>query len=171
MSDVERELLTSSANWWQQFWNANNMKPLLVGEQNPYGSHPDYAMYPEPEGCAGHRMCHRVIGLGADDYMERWARINLCPRAWSARVAKANAATILEVWHAPIVMLGSKVSRAFGFGFVPFSHEALPNAGAFRVTLPHPSGLCRIWNEPLAFERAREQLRAVGAIPSGSAVL
>ena len=32
-------------------------------------------------------------------------------------------------------------------------------AGQFLVSLPHPSGLCRAWNEPSAVARARDILR------------
>jgi hypothetical protein len=38
---------------------------LLLGEANPYGGDPRYALYPEPEGSSGWRLCHMVMGLGA----------------------------------------------------------------------------------------------------------
>lgn len=39
------------------------MKPLLVGEQNPYGADPKFALYPYPENSGGERPA--IVLLGA----------------------------------------------------------------------------------------------------------
>jgi hypothetical protein len=52
-------------------------KPLLVGEVNPYGGDPYYALYPAPDGCSGHRLCYLILGMRREDYLESFERINL----------------------------------------------------------------------------------------------
>ena len=147
------------------------MKPLLVGEANPYGRAPEFALYPAPRGCAGQRLAEVVMGLPRSEYLERFDRVNLCPEKWSAPVARASASKIRferGVWD-HIVLLGSKVCGAFGIEYKPFTwgqrapHEAR-NVNTI-VVLPHPSGLCRTWNEPDAVARAREVLRCSGVLP------
>lgn len=147
------------------------MKPLLVGEANPYGSDPHYALYPDPPGCAGDRLCRKVMGLEPDDYLERFDRVNLCPSRWSTRGARERAAALLEEYpQVPLVLLGAKVTRAFRWLFTPFeswvaSEVAIIGRGRTFVCLPHPSGLSRAWNAPGAYDRARSVLREAGALP------
>lgn len=160
------------------------MKPLLVGEANPYGADPRYALYPLPARASGHRLCTLVMGLGLREYLERFDRVNLCPGRWSAPVARVRARELLaEQGRARIVLLGSKVCGAFGVPYEPFCafirsgdleitwlREVLhyaPDLGNARavVVLPHPSGICRAWNHPAAFAMAREALSAAGVLP------
>ena len=147
------------------------MKPLLVGEANPYGGDPDYALFPFPENSAGGRLCHKVLDLSRREYLELFDRVNLCPTKWRVREARSRAVEILEADRgAPraYVLLGRKVQEAFGVGHDPFSHfrslRVLPGPQVF-VVLPHPSGRCRAWNAPGSFERARAVLREAGALP------
>ena len=147
------------------------MKPLLVGEANPYGGDPTFALYPSPPGCSGDRLCRLVMGLDPDDYLERFDRVNLCPSAWRVRVARENVSRILlenGEWggRRRVVLLGAKVTRAFSLAFEPFTHRLVETIGrsTHYVVLPHPSGLSRAWYEPGAFERARAVLREAGAL-------
>ena len=140
------------------------VKPLLVGEANPYGGDPEFALYPSPARCAGHRLCHLVMQLDPDDYLERFDRANLCPSRWSMRAARAGAASLRAeraAAGAVVVLLGARVCSAFGVEFRPFS---LCFVAPTLVVLPHPSGLSRLWNEPYSYERARDVLRAAGAL-------
>jgi hypothetical protein len=54
------------------------MKPLLVGESNPYGGDPAFALYPSPPGCAGlrHQRARTVPMIDR----ERLLGIHLPPR-------------------------------------------------------------------------------------------
>lgn len=137
------------------------MKPLLVGESNPYGSDPHFALYPRPKGSAGHRLCTTVLGLREADYLERFDRVNLCAGEWSMveAIVKAN-----NLCHEVFVLLGRKVFQAFLPG--PWETFTVQNhcSGTF-VILPHPSGLSRGWNAYGSFVRAQELLRSVGALP------
>lgn len=129
--------------------------PTLVGEMNPYGADPRFALYPLPERASGHRMQHRVLGIGVTDYVHL-RRYNLCVGRWSIRDARKRADEILTE-TAPegvVVALGAKVASAFGVvRSTPFMRLGR------LVLLPHPSGLCRVWNEAGAVARARAVLR------------
>ena len=137
------------------------MKPLLVGETNPYGGADEFALYPSPPGCTGHRLCHLILQLDADEYLERYDRANLCVGKWSAPRAREEALRLSSKHQAgTIVLLGSKVCSGFGLPFRPFE----TTVGARFVVLPHPSGLNRMWGEPGAFDRARAVLREAGVL-------
>ena len=158
------------------------MKPLLVGELNPYGDDDHFALYPRPERASGHRLCTLVMGLREADYLRRFDRANLCYRKWSIVEARRRASELLKARpcerqpdgppiYPTIVLLGSKVCSAFGVEYAPFSITTHFEAWAdlsYReytaVVLPHPSGLCRTWNEPGAFDKARVALVAAGVL-------
>ena len=133
------------------------MRPLLVGECNPYGGRPMFALYPYPDRSSGARLAH-ILGLTRKNYLLRFERTNLCVDRWSIRAARLAADSILAkrpvcpIEVTPIILLGSKVCQAFGVAYEPFC--GIRN---FRM-LPHPSGRNRIWNDPRAAERARALL-------------
>lgn len=122
---------------------ANRPKPLLVGEANPYGGDPSFALYPAPDGCSGHNLCHKVLGMYRKDYLEAFERANLCPHHWDMRAARRRAQE-LRTYKGILILLGSKVARAFEFNpFEPFTIQD----GGKTLILPHPSGLCRYWDD------------------------
>lgn len=123
--------------------------PVLVGESNPYGGHPDFALYPSPDGCAGHRLCCKILGMRRAVYMRVFDRVNLCDGPWRIKEARAKADTLR---CRQLILLGSKVCSAFGIPFKPWSTVGTLDPW---VILPHPSGLCRLWNQHDAYERAR----------------
>ena len=129
-----------------------DLRPVLVGESNPYGDDPRYALYPSPDGCSGHRLCRLVLGMHCRDYLSAFDRVNLCGGYWSMREARQMAVQLLaeRAGSASLILLGSKVCRAFGVAYVPFTV-----ADGVLLRLPHPSGLCRVWSDPRAFARAR----------------
>lgn len=144
------------------------VKPLLVGESNPYSvepNYPKYALYPYPENSAGGRLCFKVLGLTRREYLARFDRVNLCAGKWSMREAKERARAIENEWATggrTIVLLGAKVCSAFNVKFHSFERHVV--AGQGYVILPHPSGLSRAWNEPGAYERARAVLKEAGVL-------
>ncbi len=134
---------------------------LLIGESNPYGSDPRFALYPEPPGCAGARLC-AILGYTKREYLRLFDRCNLLsgPR-WSAPEAR-RAAEALDVDYR--VLLGARVAAAHGLTFEPFCNvqdNGLGDCYAWRgVMLPHPSGRSRLWNDyPQAVARARGLVR------------
>lgn len=147
---------------------------LVVGEQNPYGSNPEWALYCHPPGCAGARL-RRIFGLSEDQYLELH-RNNLCDGDWSKEEAKKRALELLTPaaeWNV-IVLLGRKVTEVFekvvldDVPLVAFSTRGCC-PGMTLVSLPHPSGRnAALWN-PKARDRAREILRdLVPELPWGS---
>lgn len=138
------------------------MRPLLVGEANPYGADPYYALYPLPERATGHRLCTLIMGLSSGEYLRRFERANLCPQRWSAKIARTRAEELLEERRGgAIVLLGRRVAAAFGCGdFPPFSRRVLDSRDPATTLylIPHPSGLNRVWNAPDALAEARRVL-------------
>lgn len=167
--------------------------PLVafVGEDNPYGANPEFALYPRPDGCSGHRLCDRILGLSERVYlMPHIRRMNLCGDSWSTQDARDAASELIVEPPAPvIVLLGAKVRAAVewylsgaigGKVKLPAFAEhvvrggglgiALPVELVTLIALPHPSGRNLIWNEPGRIEEARALLRAhVPGIPWGAA--
>lgn len=140
-------------------------RPLLVGEVNPYGVDPKYALYPYPERSAGGRLCRIIMGLEPREYLRRFERVNLCVGKWATAYARHSAVSFHQEFKGhTFVLLGSKVCG--GVPFDPFTLIDRPGdlhrEGFRAVILPHPSGLCRIWNEPDAVNRARRALYEVG---------
>lgn len=137
-------------------------RPLLVGESNPYGADPHFALYPEPRGASGDRLCRMIMGLSGGAYMARFDRVNLCVGKWSVVKARERAAELLAGPHEVFVLLGSKVRAAFLGGNSTTGIARLP--GKTLVCLHHPSGLCRAWSVPGAVEEARKLLVDGGAL-------
>jgi len=128
---------------------------LLVGETNPYGANPDWALYPHPVGCSGWRLCHAILGMDEDRYFEAFDRVNLCEGPW--RIAKAREAAV-ALGARDRVLLGRKVCDAHGTAFEPFLTVTRPR-GWRALILPHPSGLNRMWNDD-TIKQAREAFAA-----------
>lgn len=131
---------------------------FLIGEDNPYGALPEYALYYLPERASGWNLMTKVLGLSVESYM-RLDRRNLCAGGWSMKQARESVARLLRP-ETPgvVVMLGRKVATAFNYTaeFFTWQH-ACP--GHTLVSIPHPSGLSRAWNDPAAGQRARAILR------------
>jgi len=151
---------------------------LLCGEDNPYGSAPEFALYCYPSGCAGYRL-RRILGLPQHQYLAL-RRTNLCVGGWSTKAARSRARELLVTCDpvAPpsvLVLLGRKVTEAFeevalaGAPLAAFSTWTCCS-GTILVSLPHPSGRNLVWNQPWARDRARQLLREVAPeVPWGSA--
>lgn len=157
------------------------MNPIFIGELNPYGGHPHYALYDEPSTSAGGRLRRKVLAVHSETYLA-CTRYNLCDGKLNMAAARSRAHEILvrhsgsERPHDPLVLLGRKVVNAFFGG--PDGEDPLPEPFTLRscrysvyggsttereppnvLILPHPSGLCREWHAAGAFERARAMMR------------
>lgn len=132
------------------------MKPLLVGEVNPYNVDPQWALWPSPVNSSGWRLCKKILGMSKQSYIRSFERVNLCLGFWSIKNAKEQARLLQKEFDGPMVLLGSKVCEAFGVAYQPFAVQT-SFLGADReiLILPHPSGKCFAWNDPSAAERAR----------------
>lgn len=146
---------------------------LLLGECNPQSDDPRHALWPDPPGCAGHRL-RDIMGVDGPTYLSYW-RTNLCNPTWDSKDAMHRAWELLldDCPWTTIVMLGRKVEKSmrfFGaieiFGSRLVERELPPDVShpVTLVSLPHPSGVCREWNEIDAVPRARKILRETGVI-------
>lgn len=132
-------------------------RPLLVGEDNPHSGDPRAALFPAPDGTAGHRLAVKVFGLSRGDYLSRFYRANLCAGKWGAAEARATARGIVAASQQRarvIVLLGRKVAEAFELEYAPFSRTIALGYNLV-IMLPHPSGRCRAWNDPDSYASAR----------------
>lgn len=144
------------------------MKPLLVGELNPYGADPYFALYHLPREASGNRL-RLILGLEDNEYLDKFDRVNLSEGRWSLRTARLRANAILGGEpRSALVLLGAKVCSAFSLPFWPFTVQrsacAWDEGGVPVAVLPHPSGLSRLWNVEGADERARSACREAGAL-------
>jgi hypothetical protein len=121
---------------------------LLVGETNPFGGDPAFALYHEPRYSSGNQL-RLILGLTDDEY-EVLDKCNLCVGRWSVRAAREAWAHTMP--RPLIVLLGQKV-RAATDGPAPFETEQ--RGPSLLLGLPHPSGLNRLWHEADARARAR----------------
>ena len=148
------------------------MRPVLVGEANPYGGNPGYALWPEPAGCSGHRLCHKILQMDQREYLRAFDRVNLCHQDWTLRAARQGADEVFTRFDGPLVLLGARVCQAFRIKYDPFSQVHVYPSNPLglsstrpAVILPHPSGLSRAWNDPQSAVRARELIKEVrGAV-------
>jgi hypothetical protein len=129
---------------------------VIVGETNPYGIEPEFAMYPLPENSAGGRMQRLVLGIPRSDYI-KIPRYNLCEGKWSIKTARKKALVILNNHPScRFILCGKKVCDGFSLDFTPYKTlDDFSRNGDFAI-IPHPSGLNRMWGEPDAFMRARD---------------
>lgn len=96
------------------------MKPLIVGELNPFDGDPRYALFPYALSSSGSRLC-AILGLCERDYLRRFDRANLCVGTWDTAAARVVARRILKQRRRVLVLLGEKVATAFFGEFEPFS--------------------------------------------------
>lgn len=145
-------------------------KILLVGELNPFGAEPGYALYPIPRASSGNRL-RLILGLTDRQYLREHDRVNLCTGSFSAKAAVAKALEIHRTGGG-VVLLGVKVAKAFRDAsaypdvFQPFSLERVD--GVWYLTLPHPSGRNLVWNDPDSGKKAAalyDRLRFVQGLP------
>lgn len=143
----------------------------LVGMNNPYSTDPGYALYPEPRGATGDRLCRVILGMKPQEYLRHFIRRNtLQSRRWDKRLAVHGAGSVFRELPAgvTVVLLGREVWDAWR-RVVP---ERLPMKkwepflvcmdeidDLKFVLLPHPSGLCHIWNDKANFKLARSAIR------------
>jgi hypothetical protein len=154
---------------------------LLVGEDNPRSRDPRHALHFFPSSSAGGRL-RAILGLARADWLNLW-RVNLCVGRWDRAAARARALELLTDPDPPwqtVVMLGVKVAEACRYPHDLFTaahayqsrggvaYDEAPgyvrrvDLGQFRaVSLPHPSGLNRVWNASRNWSRAQMLARAV----------
>lgn len=126
---------------------------VIVGMNNPLSDRPESALLPYPVNCAGWRlwkMVNDVSGVSRAEYCRLTERVNLVnARAWDPARARETAAGLwsrLEGRRA--VILGAATRTSLWLPQVgPASWTV--SGGVAWCAVPHPSGLCREYNDPL----------------------
>lgn len=124
----------------------------FVGELNPLGGPP---LDHRQAGRSGSRLMV-VLGLTEGAYLAS-TRVNLCRGRWDRLGASREAGRVLAGSSGRVlVLLGRRVASAFKVQADFFSVVSL--GGSVAAVLPHPSGLCRVWNDRRAWAKARRCL-------------
>jgi uracil-DNA glycosylase len=135
------------------------LRALIIGQAPSANSDPAEPL----SGMSGRRLAS-LCCLSLEAFLAAYDRANLV-EAFPGRLAKGDAFPIGEARRTAaliralgprrLVLLGSGVARAFGVV------EGAPALRWFRLgpheaaICPHPSGVCRWWNDPLNVGRAR----------------
>lgn len=128
---------------------------VLLGMNNPNSARPDAALLPYPRGCAGHRlwaMVHDVCGVSRAEYCRLTERRNLLDaRTWCYRAA---AARVEDAWSVlqgrRVIFLGASLRALMWRPVTPPASWRRDEARDVTWSwLPHPSGLCRDYNDPM----------------------
>ncbi len=131
------------------------MKTLIVGMNNPNSGRADTALLPYPRNSAGWRlwkMCHDVSNVSRYTYRQSFEFVNLCDgQVWDVGAARAKYEALESAWAGRRVVL-------CGLAVLGVLRLARPPAGLLWARtardltwcyVPHPSGLCREYNNPL----------------------
>lgn len=127
--------------------------PVIVGMNNPLTDREDAALLPYPVNCAGWRlwrMAHDVCGVSRAEWMRQTERQNLCnSRTWCPHEARARGETLWRTLEGrTVVLLGRAVLAALWLQPRPMLLWSV-SSGVRWCSVPHPSGLCRDYNDPL----------------------
>lgn len=128
---------------------------VILGMNNPHSARPDSALLPYPARCAGWnlwRMVQDVCGVSRAEYCRLTERRNLLDaRAWDYCAA---AERVHDAWRTledrRVIFLGATVLRLMRLPRVaPASWTLDKPRNTAWSWLPHPSGLCRDYNDPV----------------------
>jgi uracil-DNA glycosylase len=137
---------------------------LFIGEAPSHPSEPEDAL----AGPCGERLA-RLLGITLAVFLEAYGRVNLVPVYPDAAGTLGTAETsnlqqgAATVWvHSQpgdrLVLCGRRVARAFRWGSLYLNHP-VDMEGRRVLLIAHPSGRCRLWNDPAFCARTSAVLR------------
>ncbi len=139
-----------------------DMRPIILGMNNPVSARPEHALFPYPPGCTGHRLLRllnrRVPDATRQDYLRAFDRRNLLNRLlWSRADARRAAQEFLEVSSPElqgrtVLVLGREVASLLGL-----EEQLIYPVHLHGITwrqLPHPSGRNHWFNDDVCAELA-----------------
>lgn len=139
------------------------MKPVILGINNPHSRDPAKALATDPIGASGYRLWlmlkeaanRQGRDLSERDYMEGFDRRNLIDQKnyTNDQVRLRSSQILASLAGHRVVMCGTKVPYMLGLRYGGF--DLVPrHAMAFVYwVIPHPSGLCRTYNDPAVREK------------------
>lgn len=132
---------------------------LIVGQAPSASSDPGVPL----SGLSGRRLAS-LCALAFEEFLAAYDRENLLPAfpgklskgdAFPVHLARLRAVAILRGRQPRrLVLLGGGVSRAFGLCPLPLLAWR-PLGRHLAAVCPHPSGVCRWWNDPWQVGQAR----------------
>lgn len=132
------------------------MKPILIGMNNPHSDDPRFVLYPCPPGCSGWRVWRMCGEPKKRDYLLAFDRRNLWLRkSWNLEKAMRRAPGMWrEIQYRKVVVFGRETVKALGLPRTePLEWQQAPNEVEW-CYMPHPSGRCHWYNDPLRLRMA-----------------
>lgn len=132
----------------------SDSRVVILGMNNPHSARPESALLPHPRGTAGHRlwsMVHDVCGVSRAEYCRLTERMNLVDaQTWCHRAAAERLQDVETMLQGRrVVVLGRTLARLMWLpATTPATWVANERLGCEVTYLPHPSGLCRDYNDP-----------------------
>lgn len=133
------------------------MKPIIVGINNPHSDDPEKALGVEPVGSAGNRLWLMVKDAanrqGKDfreiDYLDGFDRVNLMekPDYTPEQMRLRQYSLMASFTGRRVVMCGTKVPMTMGLRHSGFHLGVQQGPNFVYYVIPHPSGLCREYND------------------------
>lgn len=137
---------------------ALDKRAVLLGMNNPLRKDPRFALFPAPVNSTGYRLYMllkmRIPDISRLDYINGFERVNLLNSVkWSKADAWAEAEHFPSRYRGrTIVVLGEAVREALELPKVLI--HPVRRYGCTWRQIPHPSGLCRWYNDPECAELA-----------------
>lgn len=137
------------------------MKPIILGVYNPHSRDPAMALATDPQGASGYRLWQMLKEAGnrnscnitERDYLDGFERRNLWEQVNLIDKRFDRSETLAYLARRVVVMCGTKVPTTLGLRHTGF-HCTQQHAMSFiYYVIPHPSGLCREYNDPKMRER------------------
>lgn len=127
-------------------------RPVIVGLDNPHSDDPAKALGLEPPNGSGFRLWLMLkefansqgYDLSSEDYLDTFDRVNL----FNSHDVFDRFEVLARLRNRQVVLCGTRVPRLLGLRYKGF--DLVQRAGGnftYRI-IPHPSGLCREYNDP-----------------------
>lgn len=126
-------------------------RTIIVGMNNPLSVEPRAALLPYPRGSAGWnlwRMAYDVSGVSRSEFRRSFEFVNLCDdRLWDPIAARAKYETLESAWAGRrVLLMGRAVLAVLWLATPLYDLRWRGGLGYQWCNLPHPSGLCREYN-------------------------
>jgi hypothetical protein len=130
-------------------------RPVLLGMQNPLSVRPEHALFPHPVNCTGWRIWQmlksRLPDVRRSDYLRTFDRRNILRGPWDPLAARRAAPGLQSLlFGRTVVLLGDAPRQALDIPRLLLHPQHI--GGVTWRQIPHPSGRCRFYNDPVQRE-------------------